>query len=56
MAEHHLATCTDNHGHEVSLELRKLYGVLPDRGAEKHGQLRVLDLPRQVIDRILHAA
>jgi len=27
----------------VSLERRKIYQVIPDRDAEKHGQLRVID-------------
>lgn len=38
-----LVLCLRNRGYEVSLERRKLYLVLPDRDAEKHGQLRVID-------------
>ena len=38
-----LVLCLRNRGYEVSLERRKLYQVLPDRDAEKHGQLRVID-------------
>jgi hypothetical protein len=37
------AICIDNQGYEVSLELRKLYEVLPDEVAEQHGQLRIID-------------
>jgi hypothetical protein len=39
----HLVICTENRGYEASLEPRKLYEVLPDRDAEKHGQLRIVD-------------
>ena len=35
--------CTQNTGYEVSLELRKLYQVVPDAGANTHGQIRVVD-------------
>lgn len=38
-----LVICLDNSGYEVSLERRKIYVVVPDAKAEKHGQLRVLD-------------
>jgi len=38
-----LALCLRNKGYEVSLERRKIYQVIPDRDAEKHGQLRVID-------------
>ena len=41
--QHQFAVCLDNRGNEVSLELRKLYEVLPDAHAKKHGQLRVID-------------
>ena len=30
-------------GYEVSLEPRKIYQVLPDPGAAKHRQIRVID-------------
>lgn len=43
MHDHQFAVCLDNRGNEVSLELRKLYEVLPDADAKKHGQLRVID-------------
>ena len=35
--------CVNNDGYEVSLELRKLYEVLPDDQAANHNQLRVID-------------
>ena len=35
--------CTGNSGYEASLELRKLYEVVADPAAEKHGQIRVID-------------
>ncbi len=35
--------CVDNRGYEASLEIRKLYEVLPDKAAEKHRQTRVID-------------
>jgi hypothetical protein len=38
-----LVICLRNRGHEVSLEPRKIYPVLPDKDAAKHGQLRVID-------------
>jgi hypothetical protein len=37
------AVCVDNDGHGASLEKRKIYVVLPDASAEKHGMLRVID-------------
>jgi hypothetical protein len=35
--------CTNNSGYEASLELRKLYEVVPDSTAERHGQIRIID-------------
>lgn len=35
--------CLKNNGYEVSLEPRKIYQVLPDKEAESHKMLRVLD-------------
>lgn len=40
---HKFVICIDNRGYEASLEQRKLYEVLPDEEAAKHGQLRVID-------------
>jgi hypothetical protein len=35
--------CVNNEGYEVSLELRKIYEALPDAGAAKERQIRVID-------------
>ena len=35
--------CLDNKGHEVSLERRKIYRILPDADAAKHLLVRVID-------------
>lgn len=37
------AVCVDNVGNEASLEIGKLYEVLPDDEAGQHGYLRVID-------------
>lgn len=37
------AVCVRNDGYEVSLELRKIYEVLPDPVAGRHRQIRVVD-------------
>ena len=37
------AVCIQNAGYEASLELRKIYEVLPDDAAAQHGLLRVID-------------
>ncbi len=37
------AVCVRNDGYPASLELRKIYEVLPDADAAKHGQVRVID-------------
>jgi len=38
-----LVACIDNECYPASLEKRKIYVVLPDRAAEKHGLLRIID-------------
>lgn len=38
-----LALCVDNSGYPASLELHKLYRVLPDEDAALDGDLRVID-------------
>ena len=38
-----LMVCLRNDGYEVSLERRKIYAALPDAGAAKHGQVRIID-------------
>ena len=37
------AVCIRNDGYEVSLELRKIYEVLPDPVGARHRQIRVID-------------
>ena len=37
------ALCVDNSDYPVSLQQWKIYGVLPDSDAARHGQLRVID-------------
>lgn len=37
------AVCVDNEGYPASLELRKIYRVLPDKEAAKHSLMRVVD-------------
>lgn len=39
----HFMICVNNRGYEASLEIRKVYEVIPDRTAEKHHQLRIID-------------
>lgn len=43
VTEPRFAVCIQNTDYEVSLELRKLYRVLPDGEAQKAGLLRVVD-------------
>ena len=35
--------CIDNEGYEASLEIRKLYETIPDKVAERHNQVRIID-------------
>jgi hypothetical protein len=37
------AVCTDNSGHAASLEVGKLYPIITDAEAAKHGYIRVID-------------
>ena len=37
------AVCLDNEGYKASLELGKLYRMLPDKAAQAHGLLRIID-------------
>lgn len=39
----HFVICVRNEGYVVSLEKRKIYEVLVDDDAERHGQLRIID-------------
>jgi hypothetical protein len=38
-----LVVCVNNGGYAVSLEKRKIYVVLRDTAADKHGMLRIVD-------------
>jgi hypothetical protein len=42
-AEHQFAICIQNEGYPASLELWKVYRVLPDEKAAKHQLIRVID-------------
>jgi hypothetical protein len=42
-AEAQFVVCIDNEGYPASLELRKIYRVLPDEKAAKHSLMRVVD-------------
>ena len=42
-AERRFAVCVRNDGYEASLERNKIYAVLPDKEAERDGDLRVVD-------------
>lgn len=37
------AVCIRNQDYEASLELHKIYVVLPDAEAESHGEIRIVD-------------
>ena len=39
----HFAVCINNEGYEASLELGKLYQVIPDDEAERNDLIRVID-------------
>ena len=41
--EKNFVVCVSNKGYPASLELRKLYQVIPDEKAGKLGQIRVVD-------------
>ena len=41
--ENKFLLCVDNKGYEASLELRKLYQNIPDKEAEGHSQVRIID-------------
>ncbi|MFN8496235.1 MAG: hypothetical protein U0641_00090 [Anaerolineae bacterium] len=40
---HHFALCINNEGYEASLEVGKLYRIIPDVDAAGHGYIRVVD-------------
>jgi len=39
----HFAVCINNEGYRASLEVGKLYRVVPDEAAASHGYIRVVD-------------
>ncbi|CAN5653177.1 hypothetical protein BH10CHL1_BH10CHL1_31160 [soil metagenome] len=39
----HFAICLDNRGYEVSLQIGKLYRIIPDDSAGVHRYIRVID-------------
>jgi hypothetical protein len=39
----HFALCLNNDGYRSSLEFGKLYQTIPDKEAEAHGLIRVID-------------
>ncbi len=41
--KHKFLLCVDNEGYEASLEVRKLYEKIPDREADRHNQVRIID-------------
>jgi hypothetical protein len=41
--KHTFLLCINNKGYEASLEVRKLYEKIPDKGAERHRQVRIID-------------
>ncbi len=41
--ERQFAVCVENGDYPASLERWKIYAVLPDSDAERHGQIRVID-------------
>lgn len=41
--ESHFAVCINNEGYEASLELGKLYQVIPDADADANDLIRVVD-------------
>ncbi len=43
MRQNKFLLCIDNEGYEASLEIRKLYETIPDKEAEHHNQVRIID-------------
>ena len=41
--KHKVLLCVDNEGYKASLEIRKLYEKIPDKEAERHNQVRIID-------------
>jgi hypothetical protein len=43
MPHHSFVVCINNDDYSASLEARKIYEMLPDEDAARHGQLRIID-------------
>jgi hypothetical protein len=43
MAKKHFVVCIDNSEYPASLEIRKIYEVVPDAKAKKLDQIRIID-------------
>jgi hypothetical protein len=43
MTHHTFVVCINNASYDASLEVRKLYELLPDDEAAKNGQVRIID-------------
>jgi hypothetical protein len=43
MKLHQFVICVKNEGYEASLEIRRVYDLLEDKGAEDRGLVRVID-------------
>ena len=41
--ETQFAVCISNKGYAASLEVRKIYRLIPDKAGSKHGLVRVID-------------
>jgi len=41
--KHKFLLCVGNKGYGASLEVRKLYEQIPDKEAERHDQVRIVD-------------
>ncbi|MGH2361223.1 MAG: hypothetical protein ACRDGM_11885 [bacterium] len=42
-SEARFAVCIKSKGYEASLQIGKLYRVIPDQAAKQHGYLRIVD-------------
>jgi hypothetical protein len=43
MTKKQFALCVQNRGHKASLEIRKIYQIIPDDEAANHGMVRIID-------------
>lgn len=43
VAVHHFVVCLKNTGYHASLELHKIYRILPDEEAKETGDVRIID-------------